>query len=174
MGIASAPTTSNSNDNTNHANTTTQSPLEPGGLDDSSSINNTLSTDDPPGNPKTTSAADILGAAALLPPRDDSSSSSSCVQVAVRVRPLIALEGDDESCIQVFGASSSSLQIGGSTGPRFTFDQVWGTKTNQRTVYDSRVAPLIQSCLDGYNATILAYGQTGSGVSALSTRIGIL
>jgi hypothetical protein len=98
---------------------------------------------------------------------------SSCVQVAVRVRPLLALEGDDECCVQVLRTKSShqgtmglsnAIQIGGSTGPQYTFDQVFDVETTQIQVYESRVAPLIGSCLDGYNATILAYGQTGSGV----------
>lgn len=30
-------------------------------------------------------------------------------------------------------------------------------------MYDSCVAPLVESCFDGYNATVFAYGQTGSG-----------
>jgi Kinesin motor domain len=95
---------------------------------------------------------------------------SSCVQVAVRVRPLLSLEGDDECCVQVFRAShgsvdvTNSIQIGGSSGLQYTFDEVFDMGTNQVQVYESRVAPLIGSCLDGYNATILAYGQTGSGV----------
>jgi hypothetical protein len=98
---------------------------------------------------------------------------SSCVQVAVRVRPLLALEGDDECCIKVLNndnspngrkGSTNSIQIGGSSGPQYTFDQVFDMETTQIQVYESRVAPLIGSCLDGYNATILAYGQTGSGV----------
>jgi Kinesin motor domain len=95
---------------------------------------------------------------------------SSCVQVAVRVRPLLALEGDDECCVQVLyngtKGPTNSIQIGGSSGPQYTFDQVFDMETTQVQVYESRVAPLIESCLDGYNATILAYGQTGSGVSS--------
>ena len=94
---------------------------------------------------------------------------SSCVQVAVRVRPLLALEGDDASCVQVLRngtqGPTNSIQIGGSSGPQYTFDHVFDMDTTQVQVYESRVAPLIWSCLDGYNATILAYGQTGSGVS---------
>jgi Kinesin motor domain len=96
---------------------------------------------------------------------------SCCVQVAVRVRPLLALEGDDENCLQVLPPHPSAvkrvptaIQVGGPAGPQFTFDQVFGMSADQIQVYESRVAPLITSCLDGYNATILAYGQTGSGV----------
>jgi Kinesin motor domain len=98
--------------------------------------------------------------------RDD----SSCVQVAVRVRPVLALEGDDENiCMEVQripGADyATTIQVGG--GPRFSFDQVFGVHTTQQQLYTDRVAPLVVSCLEGYNATILAYGQTGSGVSWL-------
>ena len=35
----------------------------------------------------------------------------------------------------------------------------------QLSVYQASVEPLIKSCLDGYNVTVLAYGQTGSGKS---------
>ena len=103
--------------------------------------------------------------------RDD----ASCVQVAVRVRPLLALEGDDENCMQILqqtapsaatgDTTTASIQVGGSAGPRFTFDQVFGIRTPQQQIYQARVAPLVHSCLQGYNATILAYGQSGSGVS---------
>lgn len=32
-------------------------------------------------------------------------------------------------------------------------------------MYEDSVHPLVLSCLDGYNVTVLAYGQTGSGKS---------
>lgn len=35
----------------------------------------------------------------------------------------------------------------------------------QLAVYEDSVQPLLHSCLDGYNVTVLAYGQTGSGKS---------
>lgn len=45
----------------------------------------------------------------------------------------------------------------------FTFDGVLLEHTEQRAVYDSCAAELVNSCLDGVHGTILAYGQTGSG-----------
>jgi hypothetical protein len=90
--------------------------------------------------------------------RDDSS-----VQVVVRIRPLSAREDGCDDCIRVLHQSSSShpcaLQIGGSQGPSFTFDHVFGADTEQRDIYDTRVQALVDSCLEGYNATILAYGE---------------
>eukprot|EP00977_Amphora_coffeiformis_P010189 scaffold2363_cov159-Amphora_coffeaeformis.AAC.51 len=84
---------------------------------------------------------------------------SSCVQVAVRIRPVLSWEKKECVCQAVH----NSIQIGGSNGPRFTFDRVFDPTTTQAMLYEQAVAPLIQKCLQGYNATIFAYGQTGSG-----------
>mmetsp|Transcript_13532 Transcript_13532/g.31657 ORF Transcript_13532/g.31657 Transcript_13532/m.31657 type:complete len:1546 (-) Transcript_13532:1586-6223(-) len=97
---------------------------------------------------------------------DASSSNDGCVQVAVRVRPMLPFEAGNTECISVHGTNKAIpnvLQLGGTSGPKFTFDQVFGTKTLQSQVYSDRVAPLVANCLEGYNATVLAYGQTGSG-----------
>jgi hypothetical protein len=88
------------------------------------------------------------------------------VQVAVRVRPLLAQEAGSDRCLQVLHQHThhaTTLQLGGSSGPRFTFDQVFDSPAHQNEVFEQRVVSLVQSCLEGYNATVLAYGQTGSG-----------
>lgn len=46
---------------------------------------------------------------------------------------------------------------------KFTFDRSFGQDSNQVTVYQSVVAPLIEEVLAGYNCTVFAYGQTGTG-----------
>lgn len=45
----------------------------------------------------------------------------------------------------------------------FTFDHVFGTESNQSTIYNECVNELVNSAFEGFNVTILAYGQTGSG-----------
>ena len=95
-------------------------------------------------------------------------SGASSVQVAVRIRPMLPHEAGNMSCVEVLKESSTSrisnvIRLGGEDGPTFTFDQVFPLTTTQSEVYDDKVAPLVSSCLEGYNATILAYGQTGSG-----------
>ena len=98
-----------------------------------------------------------------------SSSASASVQVAVRVRPLLSsLESGCAQCIDVMHAGlnndgATMVKVGGESGPTFTFDEVFPTSATQVQVFEHRVAPLVESCLEGYNATILAYGQTGSG-----------
>jgi hypothetical protein len=37
-------------------------------------------------------------------------------------------------------------------------------------VYDTAVAPMVASFLEGYNCCVLAYGQTSSGKTFTSTR----
>ena len=41
---------------------------------------------------------------------------------------------------------------------QYQFDYVFSSETSQREVFQS-VTPLLNSVLDGYNATILAYGK---------------
>jgi len=46
---------------------------------------------------------------------------------------------------------------------QFTFDATYGNDSTQAQVFVTSVKPLVHSCLEGYNATIIAYGQTVSG-----------
>ena len=43
----------------------------------------------------------------------------------------------------------------------FTFDSVFDENTQQKLFYEEACFPLIESVLEGFNATIFAYGQTG-------------
>lgn len=115
----------------------------------------------------------------VQPLRESSRSNnndSSSVQVAVRIRPMLPSEAGSTPCIDVSCSSSSSstvrtdmseknnvVRIGGTNGPTFTFDEAFSGGSNQKQIYANAVSPLVESCLQGYNATVLAYGQTGSG-----------
>ena len=88
--------------------------------------------------------------------------TGTSVQVAVRVRPLLAQEAGTDNCCSILH-QNTCIRIGGNSGPTFTFDRVFDPSTQQATIYAKQVDPLVESCLEGYNATILAYGQTGSG-----------
>src|SRR5690242_3372409 len=45
----------------------------------------------------------------------------------------------------------------------FAFDRVYDENTTQADVYETTTRPLLDSVLDGYNATVFAYGATGCG-----------
>lgn len=89
----------------------------------------------------------------------------SRIKVAVRSRPLNKREVSKKStsvvsCLE----SSSSVQVNCKPESKsFSFDHVYGASSTQESVFQTIGAPLTESCLDGFNGTIIAYGQTGSG-----------
>ncbi|KAL0213150.1 hypothetical protein RCL1_006776 [Eukaryota sp. TZLM3-RCL] len=87
-----------------------------------------------------------------------------CVKVAVRVRPLSEKEHatNSSSVIATDTRSHMTTVLTGSQSASFSFDTVFSTSSSQSDVY-SFIHPSVQSCLDGFNASIIAYGQTGTG-----------
>ena len=41
----------------------------------------------------------------------------------------------------------------------FTFDAVFGPRSDQKFIYDTCASSVVESVLKGYNGTIFAYGQ---------------
>ncbi|KAL0245124.1 hypothetical protein GEMRC1_009204 [Eukaryota sp. GEM-RC1] len=94
--------------------------------------------------------------------------SDECVRVVVRCRPLNSEEKRDKRkiCANV-DTELREICLSHIDNPdktkTFTFDNVYGSETEQRRVYDETALPLVDSVLGGYNGTIFAYGQTGTG-----------
>ncbi len=69
--------------------------------------------------------------------------------------------------IQVMNVHNNPLDLDNisikNKNPSYTFDHVFPSSSEQMEVYEKCVTPLVMSCIEGYNATVLAYGQTGSG-----------
>jgi kinesin family member 18/19 len=53
----------------------------------------------------------------------------------------------------------------------FMFDRVFDENTTQADVYESTTKNLLDSVLDGYNATVFAYGATGCGKTHTITYV---
>ncbi|KAM4616786.1 kinesin-like protein KIF27 [Polymixia lowei] len=85
-----------------------------------------------------------------------------CVRVAVRIRPLLSREvlHNHRVCVRVVPGST---QVVVSTDRVFSFNHAFGPTASQDEVYESCVQPLVESVVEGHNATVFAYGQTGSG-----------
>ncbi|XP_039056763.1 kinesin-like protein KIN-5B isoform X2 [Hibiscus syriacus] len=91
------------------------------------------------------------------------------VQVLLRCRPL----SEDEqrtnvprviSCNELKREVTVLQNVANKQVDRvFTFDKVFGPKSQQRTIYDQAIAPIVNEVLDGFNCTVFAYGQTGTG-----------
>ena len=73
------------------------------------------------------------------------------VRVCVRVRPITAKEQESGASNTLEVANSKSIQL---SGRRFTFDSVFDASTSQNDLYRSVAPSLMQSFLDGYNATV--------------------
>ncbi|KAF3695718.1 Kinesin-like protein KIF27 [Channa argus] len=88
--------------------------------------------------------------------------SEVCVRVAVRIRPLLPKEviHNHQVCVRVVPGSAEVML---NSKRVFTFDHAFGPTASQDEVYESCVQPLVESLVDGYNATVFCYGQTGSG-----------
>ena len=98
------------------------------------------------------------------------SNKDETVKVVVRIRPMsaeetrngntVATEADpSRGQIMVRNPKSSDSEA----TKNFTFDHVFGPVVEQKYIYDTCAAGVVNSVLDGYNGTIFAYGQTGSG-----------
>eukprot|EP00499_Haloplacidia_sp_CaronLabIsolate_P015076 CAMPEP_0196775410 /NCGR_PEP_ID=MMETSP1104-20130614/4010_1 /TAXON_ID=33652 /ORGANISM="Cafeteria sp., Strain Caron Lab Isolate" /LENGTH=612 /DNA_ID=CAMNT_0042145575 /DNA_START=68 /DNA_END=1902 /DNA_ORIENTATION=- len=62
------------------------------------------------------------------------------------------------------GALEDSPSAAGAYGTHvFTFDHVYDQTSTQQKVYETTAKGVVESSLQGYNATIFAYGQTGTG-----------
>src|SRR6266516_3817168 len=53
----------------------------------------------------------------------------------------------------------------------FAFDRVFDENTTQGDVYEATTRNLLDSVLDGYNATVFAYGATGCGKTHTITYV---
>jgi kinesin family protein 3/17 len=92
------------------------------------------------------------------------------VKVVVRVRPMsseevrqghsVATEAfPDRGLISLRNPKASESEL----PKEFSFDAVFGPNVEQKFIYDTCAAGVVESVLNGYNGTIFAYGQTGSG-----------
>ncbi|KAF0692566.1 Aste57867_16378 [Aphanomyces stellatus] len=68
--------------------------------------------------------------------------------------------GGNGSCTDDQASSASGTSYSNHS---FSFDHVYDQHSTQRAVYENTAKAVVESSLEGYNATIFAYGQTGTG-----------
>lgn len=99
-----------------------------------------------------------------------SDSANECVKVVVRCRPLSQNEINENcfSIIEFHPNSNTQLGIknsqvdtiaGQDATKEFSFDRVFDDKTPQKLFYEDACFNLVESVVEGFNATIFAYGQ---------------
>ncbi|KAJ8950766.1 hypothetical protein NQ318_011259 [Aromia moschata] len=91
------------------------------------------------------------------------------VKVIVRCRPMnrkeIELNCKCAVKIQNCVVETWDPNEGPSFPKQFTFDSTYDQDSNTEIIYNEICYPLVESVLEGYNATIFVYGQTGCGKS---------
>ncbi|PIC36684.1 hypothetical protein B9Z55_015592 [Caenorhabditis nigoni] len=97
------------------------------------------------------------------------SSKQETVKVIVRCRPLSSQEiANGHSKIVHMRPQRGQIEL---KNPKeqdeptkdFTFDAIYDENSTQSDLYEETFRDLVDSVLNGYNATIFAYGQTGTG-----------
>lgn len=88
--------------------------------------------------------------------------------VGVRVRPLNEREMSAPDFSHAWAVTSKTVERTQSVSRNqeplsFMFDSVFEPTSNNDDVYNAIAAPIVESALGGFNATIFAYGQTSSG-----------
>nr|XP_008118384.1 PREDICTED: LOW QUALITY PROTEIN: kinesin-like protein KIF7 [Anolis carolinensis] len=84
------------------------------------------------------------------------------VKVAVRIRPLLPKERlhGHQACVS---GNPETREVTLGRKRHFHFDTVFTESSDQESVYETCVQPLVEAFFEGFNVTVFAYGQTGSG-----------
>ncbi|CAF1072642.1 unnamed protein product [Adineta ricciae] len=97
--------------------------------------------------------------------------NAETVRVIVRCRPMNQRELD-LNCQTIISMNTKINQVllenieqSNEPPKQFTFDAVYAEDSITENLYAESVFPLVESVLEGYNATVFAYGQTGCGKS---------
>ena len=85
-----------------------------------------------------------------------------CVIQGGSLTPYSVFDPPEDHAIQR-GAKSTGPNGRRSKDQTFGFDRVFDENTTQADVYEATTRNLLDSVLDGYNATVFAYGATGCG-----------
>lgn len=101
---------------------------------------------------------------------ESAAKKQECVTVVVRCRPMSPKEKSMgyQQVVEMWTDQGTVLirnlkETHKDPVKTFTFDAVYDWTSTQQELFDETVRPLIESVLNGFNATIFAYGQTGTG-----------
>jgi hypothetical protein len=96
----------------------------------------------------------------------DKPKSAENIKVIVRCRPLNSKETESgyKPCVDM-NLGESTVQVNHVCGDpdRWTFDGVVNNSYSQKDVFNQFIMPMVDSVMEGFNATVFAYGQSGSG-----------
>lgn len=88
------------------------------------------------------------------------------IKVVCRVRPLNSKSLSQQRSQAVTVHDNNTIVVNSKPAPQtFSFDFIANELITQEEMFETIGLPIIKTCMEGYNATILCYGQTNSGKS---------
>ncbi|XP_032664688.1 kinesin-related protein 4 [Odontomachus brunneus] len=92
---------------------------------------------------------------------------SDSIKVAIKVRPLIKREKDENLPVQWVSQGNAIVAVDAEIKKRgdgrFQFDHIFDINASNNDVFCGIVCPIVDAAVNGFNGTIFAYGQTSSG-----------
>ncbi|XP_031826684.2 uncharacterized protein LOC116424434 isoform X1 [Nomia melanderi] len=92
---------------------------------------------------------------------------SDSITVAIKLRPPIEQEKDEDSSIEWIVQGNSIVSLDPETIKRgnseFNFDYIFDSDATNYSVFDSIVKPIVNATINGINGTVFCYGQYRSG-----------
>ncbi|KAL1411458.1 Kinesin-like protein kip2 [Vanrija albida] len=129
----------------------------------------------------------LATSSAGTPSRSYDNDRSDKVVVCVRIKPTanpFATTAYDlsETSLTLSDTHPSVVRRGGKAGREaeytYNFDTLINYPTRTPELYETKVAPMVEKAMKGFNSTVFAYGQTGSGkshtMSGTPTELGII
>eukprot|EP01062_Namystynia_karyoxenos_P046886 TRINITY_DN3526_c0_g1_i1.p1 TRINITY_DN3526_c0_g1~~TRINITY_DN3526_c0_g1_i1.p1 ORF type:complete len:1515 (+),score=658.37 TRINITY_DN3526_c0_g1_i1:85-4629(+) len=106
--------------------------------------------------------------------RKKHSNEAENIKVFIRCRPLSQKEADagHKSVVELL-LGDGVVMVHHVVGDpdRWTFDAVINNSLSQSDIFTTWISPMVDSVVEGFNATIFAYGQSGSGKTYTMTGI---
>ncbi|KAG7694570.1 hypothetical protein KL930_003888 [Ogataea haglerorum] len=97
----------------------------------------------------------------------------SNIKVYVRCRARNEREVAENAGVVVSVPSREQIAVcSGAHQRTYAFDRVFGSESDQESVFETVAEPMLAQILAGYNCTVFAYGQTGTGKT--HTMVGAL
>ena len=94
---------------------------------------------------------------------NNNSNDEENITCYVRCRPLNSRELElNANCIEI-SKDQKSIKLKNNNERNYTYDKIFSSETDQKTIFNEIGLPLVKKFLAGYNSTIFAYGQTGAG-----------
>jgi chromosome segregation ATPase len=88
------------------------------------------------------------------------------IKVVCRVRPLNSKSLSQQRSQAVTVHDNKTIVVNSKPSSQtFSFDYIANELVTQEEMFETIGLPIIKTCMEGYNATILCYGQTNSGKS---------